>query len=67
MFAYATKSGARERRRSIARLRCGFAVLLVLGGTFSLPSGVTLLGFVNLICGILLGIIEAHRILQESR
>jgi hypothetical protein len=61
MFAYATKSGARERRRPIARLRCGFAVLLVLGGTFSLASGVTLLGLVNLIYGILLGITELHR------
>lgn len=39
----------------------GFAVFLVLAGAFSLASGVTAIGLMNLIWGILLGAAELSR------
>lgn len=67
MFDYGTEPHGDERRRSLVRLRGGFAVLLVLCGAFSLAFGATLLGWANLVCGISLGITELHRVLQERR
>jgi hypothetical protein len=64
MFDYVTKSAADERKRVHVAL-IGFAVVLVLGSAFSLASGVTVIGVVDLIWGILLGAAELSRSLRS--
>lgn len=61
MFDYVTRSDAEERQRVRVVVVRGFAVLLVLAGAFSLASGVTAIGLMNLIWGILLGAAELSR------
>ena len=61
MFEYVTESDASRPRSRGAALRRGFAVLLILGGAFSLAAGVTALGLSNLVLGITLGIAELRR------
>jgi len=65
MFDYGTKPDDGERQRVRAVLVRGFAVLLVLGGAFSLASGVTAIGIVDLIWGMSLGVAELGRSLRR--
>jgi hypothetical protein len=66
MFDYMVKSDEGESQRVAVALRRGVAVLLVLGGMFSLAVGVTALGLANLTCGMALGVAELRRSLREK-